>query len=124
MATAAPLEHASPAKAREWRNVDLRTLREEIIPRDRPAVLKAFVTAWPIVRAATRSPEDLLEYVRARDPGQPIRIMVGRPEIKGVYFYRDDMMGLNFEYQQKPLHAVLASILACRTVPDARRSSR
>lgn len=68
---------------------------------------------------AARSPEDLLEYVRARDPGQPIRIMVGRPEIKGVYFYRDDMMGLNFEYQQKPLHAVLGSILASRTVPDA-----
>ena len=119
MSTAAPLEHATPAKAREWRNVDLRTLREEILPRDRPAVLKGFVTGWPIVRAAAHSPEALLEYVRARDPGQPIRIFVGRPEIKGLFFYRDDMAGLNFEHQQKPLSGVLASILASRAVPDA-----
>ena len=107
------------AKVPEWRNVDLRTLREEIIPRDKPAVLKGFVAQWPIARVAAQSPEALLDYVRARDPGHPIRIMVGRPEIKGVYFYRDDLTGLNFEYQEQPLHAALANILAVRTLRDA-----
>ena len=106
-------------KVQEWRDVDLRTLREEIIPRDRPAVLRGFASQWPSVRAANQSPEALLDYVRARDPGHPIRIMVGRPEIKGVYFYRDDLSGLNFEYQQHPLHGALAKILACRAVADA-----
>jgi Cupin-like domain len=119
MSTAVPLEHASLPKVAEWRDVDLRTLREVILPRDRPAVLKGFVAQWPIVRVAAQSPEALLEYVRARDPGHPIRIMMGRPEIKGVYFYRDDMTGLNFEYVEQPLHAALANILACRTRPDA-----
>ena len=119
MSTAVPMEQPSLARVREWRDVDLKMLREEIIPRDKPAVLKGFVSEWPIVRAARQSPEALLEYVRARDLGHPIRIMVGRPEIKGVYFYRDDMAGLNFEYQQQPLHGALANILACRTVPDA-----
>ncbi|HEY1890346.1 MAG TPA: cupin-like domain-containing protein [Steroidobacteraceae bacterium] len=116
--TAIPLEKASLPQVREWRNVDLRTLREEIIPRDQPAVLKGFVAEWPSVRAAAQSPEALLEYVRARDPGQPLKIMVGRPEIKGVYFYRDDMSGLNFEYQEQPLHGALAKILACRNLPE------
>lgn len=119
MSTAVPLEHSSLTKVREWHHVDLKMLREEIIPRDKPAVLKGLVSSWPITRAAAQSPEALLDYVRARDPGHPIRIMVGRPEIKGVYFYRDDMQGLNFEYQEHPLHAVLASILACRTRSDA-----
>jgi Cupin-like domain len=119
MSTAVPLQEAARARVAEWRNVDLTTLREEIIPRDKPAVLKGFVAEWPIVRAAGQSPEALLEYVRARDPGHPIRIMVGRPEIKGVYFYRDDMAGLNFEYQQQPLHGALANILACRRLADA-----
>jgi hypothetical protein len=109
----------STAMVKEWRNVDLTTLREQIIPLDRPAVLKGFVSEWPIVRAASQSAEALLEYVRARDLGHPLRIMVGRPEIKGFYFYRDDLAGLNFEYQQHPLHAALANILACRSRPDA-----
>ena len=119
MSTALPLEQASLPQVREWRNVDLRALREEIIPADRPAVLKGFVAQWPIVRAAAQSPEALLDYVRARDPGHPLKIMVGRPEIKGHYFYRDDMAGLNFEYQEHPLHAALANILACRARPEA-----
>ena len=99
-------------KTREWPNVTMRTLREEIIPADRPAVLKGLVAGWPIVRAAAESPEALCEYVRARDRGRPIRVMLGRPEIKGVYFFRDDMSGLNFEHAYRPVHEVLASILS------------
>lgn len=111
-------EKAPLAHVREWHDVDLRTLREEIIARDEPAVLKGFVAAWPSVRAAAQSPEALLDYIRGRDPGQPLRIMVGRPEIKGLYFYRDDLSGLNFDYQEQPLHAALAKILACRNLPQ------
>jgi hypothetical protein len=118
VSAALPLTSSLP-KVREWHDVDLKTLRDEIIPRGKPAVMKGLVADWPIVRAAAESPEALLEYVRARDPGQPLRIMFGRPEIKGVYFYRDDLSGLNFEYREQPLHAALASILACRTRADA-----
>lgn len=46
----------------------------------------------------------LLEYVRARDLGRPTKIMVGEPEIQGLYFLRDDMTGLNFERQLRPVH--------------------
>lgn len=77
MAAADPLERVSPATSREWRNVDQQTLREEIIPRDRPAVLKGLAANWPIVRAAAKSPQTLLEHVRARDRGRPTKIMVG-----------------------------------------------
>ena len=34
-----------------------------------------------MLRGATR---------RARDQGRPIKILVGKPDIQGVYFYRDD----------------------------------
>jgi hypothetical protein len=105
-------QHTPFAKTREWRNVDLGMLRNEIIPRDRPAVLKGLVEHWPIVRAGAQSPGTLLDYIRARDQGRPIRILIGRPEIKGVYFYRDDLTGLNFEYAHQPFHETLASILS------------
>jgi len=53
------MERTSVAKTPEWRNVDLKTLRGEIIPRDRPAVLKGLVEHWPIARASAQSPQAL-----------------------------------------------------------------
>ena len=99
------------AQTPEWRNVDLKTLREEIIPRDRPAVIKGLVKDWPIVRAGAQSAQALFDYIRARDLARPVRVMIGQPDIKGVYFYREDMTGLNFEFKFQPFHATLASIL-------------
>ena len=90
---------------REWRNVDLKCLREEIIARDRPAVIKGLVNDWPMARAAAQSPQALLEYVRERDLSRPVRVLVGPPEIKGLYFFRDDLSGLNFEYAHRDRRA-------------------
>src|ERR1700722_9778495 len=115
MATADLLDRTSLAKTAEWRNVDLKTLRGEIIPRDRPAVLKGLVEHWPIVRASAESDTALHDYIRARDQGRPVRILVGKPDIRGVYFYRDDMSGLNFEFaQQQSFNVTLGNILASK----------
>lgn len=119
MSDTALLEPTALARTPEWRNVDLETLRGTIIPRDRPAVLKGLAAEWPIVRAAAESPQSLLEYVRARDLGRPTKVMVGRPEIKGLFFFREDMAGLNFERQLRPLHETLAAILAGMRQPSA-----
>ena len=105
----------SLAKTPEWRNVDLKTLREEIIPRDRPAVLKGLLEHWPLVRAGAQSSQALFDYVRARDLGQPIKLMVGQPDIKGLYFYSDDMTGLNFGFAQHTFQGALEAVLAYRT---------
>jgi len=117
--TANPLDRYALAKTREWRKVTQKTLREQIIPADRPAVMKGLVKDWPIVRAAAESPEALSEYIRSRDRGRPVRVMVGRPEIRGVYFFRDDLSGLNFERSFRPVHEVLASILSYRDQPNS-----
>lgn len=105
-------------KTQEWRNVDMKTLREQIIPRDRPAVMKGLVRDWPILRAAAASPQALSDYIRARDLGRPLRVLVGKPEINGYLFYREDLRGLNFEFTTQPFHTVLTRILACMKQPD------
>jgi hypothetical protein len=118
MAASELMERAPVAKTAEWRNVDLKALREEIIPRDRPAVLKGLVEHWPIVRASARSPGALFDYIRTRDVGRPTKIFVGKPDIKGLYFYRDDMTGLNFEHAHQTIRATLESILTYRDHPN------
>lgn len=111
------VQHASLAKTRQWHNVNAETLRNEIIPLDRPAVLKGLVHDWPIVRASAQSPAALYDYIRNRDQGRANRILVGKPDIRGVYFYRDDLSGLNFEYGQKSFHETLAALMQCQDDP-------
>jgi Cupin-like domain len=96
----------------EWRNVDGATFRDEIIPRDRPAVMRGLAAHWPVVRAATQSSQALYDYMRACDLGQPTETFIAPPDIKGVFFYREDMTGLNFERVRQPFHATMATILA------------
>ena len=106
-------ERDALAKTPKFRNVDLQTLREEIIPRNKPAVLQGLLEHWPMFRAGAQSPETLLGYVRERDLNRPIKVMIGQPDIKGLYFYRDDMSALNFEHASRPFHSTFTSILAC-----------
>ena len=118
MATTDPMKPTELPRTREWRTVDLKTLREEIIASERPAVMKGLVKDWPMVRAAAQSPQALLEYVRERDLSRPVRVLVGPPEIKGLYFFREDMSGLNFEYAHRPFHLALAHILGFLSQPN------
>jgi hypothetical protein len=110
---------ASLPKTPEWHDVDLRTLREQIVSRNRPAVLKGLIQQWPMFQASARSPQALYDYIQPRDLGRPTRVMVGQPDIKGLYFYRDDLTGLNFESGQSPFQATLASILNYRNQRNA-----
>jgi hypothetical protein len=105
-------------KTPEWRNVDLQTFRNEIIPRDRPAVMRGLVGHWPVVQAGLQSPQALYDYMRARDQGRLTQAFIGSPDIKGNFFYRDDMTGLNFERVNQPFHETIASILAHMDRPD------
>jgi hypothetical protein len=112
------LQHPTPSKTPEWRDVDLATFRDEIVPRDRPAVLRGLAAHWPVVQAAARSPQAFYDYIRARDLGQPTQTFIAPPQAKGLFFYREDMSGLNFERRRQPFHATVASILALMDETD------
>jgi hypothetical protein len=118
MVTTGFLGHTELPRTLEWRNVDRETFLNEIIPRDRPAVMKGLVAHWPVVRAATQSSQALYDYIRAYDLGHPTETFIAPADIKGVFFYRDDMRGLNFERTRQPLHATIATILAHRDHPN------
>jgi len=118
MVTTGFVEPTELPRTPEWRNVSREIFRNEIVPRDRPAVMKGLVSDWPVVRAAGQSPESLYAYIRACDLGQPTETFLATPDIKGVFFYRDDMRGLNFERTKQLFHATIATILACRDHPN------
>jgi len=77
--------------------VDLKAFREEILPAGVPVVLKDLVKDWPSVQAGLQSPQALGDYLRGFDRGKPVAVLEGPPSIRGHFFYREDMRGLNFE---------------------------
>src|SRR5262245_31544267 len=98
--------------------VDLKTFRAQIEPGNEPVVLRDLVKDWPAVRAARESPRALADYLRGFDRGKPVAVLEGPPSIRGHFFYRDDMRGLNFERRPATIGATLDRLLAQAGVAD------
>jgi cupin-like protein len=94
------------------RGVDLKTFREEILPAGKPVVLEGLVKDWPAVRAGLASARALGDYLRAFDRGKQVAVLEGPPSIRGHFFYRDDMRGLNFERRPATIGATIERLLA------------
>src|SRR5690606_16293435 len=95
-----------------WHDVDVERFRAEIAPQNRPAVLRGLVRSWPAVRESKRSPRAFADYVLRFDAGQPIRALRADPSVKGRFFYREDMRGLNFERRPETFRSALDALLA------------
>ena len=106
------------SKTREWHNVDRELFRSEIVPLRRPAVLRGLAADWPAVRAGRESPEALCEYLRAFDVGRPAPTFLAPPLIKGQFWYREDMRGLNYQVRQAPPSELLDALLAMKEEPE------
>ena len=92
--------------------VDLKAFREEILPAGVPVVLKDLVKDWPSVQAGLQSPQALGDYLRGFDRGKPVAVLEGPPSIRGHFFYREDMRGLNFERRPATISATIERLLA------------
>lgn len=92
--------------------MDRAVFEAEILPANRPAVLRGLLRDWPAVQAGRQSPARAADYFRRFDTGATVNAMVGPPEIKGRFFYSDDYEGFNFESRAVPIGSALDSLLA------------
>ncbi len=101
---------------REWRDVDLAILRDEIVPAGMPALLRGLAARWPAVQA-----DDPAAYLRTLDNGQQQSVIVAPPDVGGRFGYVPDMSRLNFESRTTSVTAVLdrLEIAAAEDSPSA-----
>jgi hypothetical protein len=104
---------------REYQQVDRETFEREIAPLGQPAVLRGLVRSWPAVEAASRSPDEIVDYLCRFDRGAPVEAFIAPPEVGGRFFYRDDMRGFNFDRRQGRFGDVLRHIRAIADRSDA-----
>jgi hypothetical protein len=98
--------------------VNLKVFREEIVPANEPVVLKDLVADWPAVHAGRQSARALGDYLRGFDQGRNVAVLEGPPAIRGHFFYRDDMRGLNFERRPATISATIERLLAQMDDPN------
>jgi hypothetical protein len=103
---------------REFSSRDDDAIRREVIGSGSPAVLRGFVSAWPVVDVGRRSPVALVEYLRRFDNGSPVDAIMTPPEVEGRVFYNDAMNGFNFVRNRLPITAIAEQVL--RYAPFAR----
>ena len=84
----------------------------ELLDGGQPVVLRGLVSDWGLVRAAARSPREAMDYLRARDNGQPVVCAYGGPEVAGRPFYDASFAALNTEARRATLAQVLDEIAA------------
>lgn len=82
------------------RDISAERFHSEIVPAHQPVILKGLVDDWPAVRRGHESRESLLDLLRSSAGNEPVETFVGPAEIKGRFFYNENMSGFNFERVQ------------------------
>lgn len=95
----------------EWHHPDAATFRQEIAPRQEPAILRGVAADWPAVAAASESTRQGCDYLLRFDCGAPVEAFVGLPGIRGRFFYRPDLRGFNFERRRGRFGDILRHLL-------------
>lgn len=95
----------------EVRGLSTDTLPESVLTSTQPLILRGLVDAWPVVGQARRSSEELASYLRGCYGGKPVSTFVGPPEIKGRFFYNEELTGFNFFQVDSDLGKVLDKLL-------------
>ncbi len=100
-----------PQSIREWHGATEQLFREEIAPREEPAVLRGVVAEWPAVRRGSTSSRELVSYIKTHDRGRAVETFIGDPAIRGRFFYADQLRGYNFERRKEQLSSLLDRLL-------------
>jgi hypothetical protein len=93
----------------EREGVDAAAFRAELVPAYRPVVLRGLVRDWPAVAAGRAGAQPAAAYLVGFDRGAPVDAFIGPPEIRGRFFYRDDM-SFNFERRRGPFGEIVRHI--------------
>ncbi|QGZ40365.1 Cupin-like domain-containing protein [Pseudoduganella flava] len=98
----------------ELKGLTPRDLNARILTSTQPLLLRGLVAHWPMVRAAQQSQQAASDYLLRFYGNTPVVAMLGPPEIRGRFFYNDDISGFNFRPVHAPLQGVLAELEAHR----------
>lgn len=109
-------EDLAPLPVRE--NVTPEVFGNEIQAAGEPVVLKGAARHWPAVAAAAAGTGSIASYLASFDNQRPAETIFGPPEIKGRFFYNDDLTGLNFSRRPERISRALQYLAEMEADPE------
>jgi hypothetical protein len=106
-----------PAPIREYGRIDAAQF-EDIHEARQPAVLRGLASDWPAVHAAAQGDPQFIDYLKRFRPAMRPAAILGQPEIKGRFFYNDDVSALNFQRGITDLEPFLDRLIRDREEPE------
>ncbi|WP_443749882.1 cupin-like domain-containing protein [Asticcacaulis solisilvae] len=85
---------------------------DDLMAAQEAVIMKGVAKDWPLVQAGLTSPQAAMQHVMGFYQGRPVTAFRGAPEIKGRFFYNDDVSGMNFSGSRAALGDVLDTITA------------
>jgi hypothetical protein len=102
----------------EVAGVDPRALPDSVLDSTRPLVLRGLAAQWPLVRAGLEGPRAAVGYLLKYYRQATVGAFLAGPEVRGRFFYNDDMTGFNFRPVKIKLDTVLEEILRFENEPE------
>lgn len=100
-----------PLPLQSWHDVTPEIFQTRIRGAGRPALLKGLVADWPATNASKESSVAAADYLTALASDAKVMTFLGKPEIEGRFFYREDMRGFNFERREIAIKNVIAKLM-------------
>jgi hypothetical protein len=83
---------------------------DELFAQNQPVILKGLVKDWPLVKAGTQSPDNLMQQLETHDSQRPMLVYKGPAEIKARFAYNESCTGFNFSSERSTIAEVFKTI--------------
>lgn len=88
-------------------------------PAQMPVVIRGLAKDWPAVQAARQSDQALADYLTNMGKGGAIELLRGPAAGDGLFFYSDDLDGLNFRRETATIEDAIALMMDAETSETA-----
>ena len=91
--------------------MDAQQFFKEIVPNQKPIVIRGFAKKWPLVTAAKSTPNDFVNYLNNFYTGKKASMLVAPPSVNKRFGYSDDMTDVNFLRGEERIDLFLGRLL-------------
>ncbi|GHG06744.1 cupin-like domain-containing protein [Thalassotalea marina] len=95
----------------EYTNVCADKFYNEVVPAQKPIVIRGFATHWPLVQTGKSSPEEWVQYINQFYNGNKTNMVVAPPYENKRFYYNHDLTGVNFLSGEERVDLFLGRLL-------------
>ena len=95
----------------EYSTLSAQQFFEEIVPNQRPIVIRGFAKTWPLVKSANKAPSDFVAYLNKFYQGKKTAMVVAPPSANKRFYYNEALTDINFLHGEERLDLFLGRLL-------------